>query len=511
MMMISSSPVGVMMRCWMKQARFRSFCNLRGQGNRLHYSSFMHCLKHLECAISCPIMKPSTIVFFLGLAALASAGDPSGGWLSYAEYKAPPTSKITFINMSWVVPEHPERSFGSNAPGWWFGVQTADGNGALIQPILAWEYQGASFSIFNAVFDWNDQSWHPFDYQKVLPGEQIVSSLTYKADDNSYDMFIGVSGDSKRDLHNNYKIERAQGSATESTAYIVLEHQPSSCKAYPPSGNVTFADIHVEVDGKPVVAQWQAQQENPACNSKAAVIDGSTVSISWSSTSDQLATPHVSNEKWGFGSNVESKGSLKCSMCEAAVTAVQHALENSTRIDNALENFLESQVCTRLPTSVQQLCNSTVADQLPEILASLADKYLDGPTDCTKLHVCSSSSATTAALKSGSIGCDICELVTGYVNSTIFTANSTVTFLQKELDFICNLLPSEYATVCASAAQVFCALPASLMPFSRYLFLQIAAPEFLSFLGNWIATNACVEIKLCPAPAPPPSRRYSLH
>jgi hypothetical protein len=59
--------------------------------------------------------------------------------------------------MSWVVPEHPERSFGSNAPGWWFGVQTDDGNGALIQPILAWDYQGSSFSIFNAVFDWNDQ------------------------------------------------------------------------------------------------------------------------------------------------------------------------------------------------------------------------------------------------------------------------------------------------------------------------------------------------------------------
>jgi hypothetical protein len=96
------------------------------------------------------------------------------------------------------------------------------------------------------------------------------------------------------------------------------------------------------------------------------------------------------------------------------------------------------------------------------------------------------------------------------VNSTIFTANSTVAFLQKELDLICNLLPSEFATLCASAAQVFCALSASLIPLSLYLFLQIAAPEFLSFLGNWIATNACVEIKLCPTPAPPPSRRYIL-
>jgi len=391
--------------------------------------------------------------------------------------------------MSWVVPEHPERSFGSNAPGWWFGVQTDDGNGALIQPILAWDYQGSSFSIFNAVFDWNDQSWHPFDYQKVLPGEKIVSSLTYKADDNSYDMFIGVSGDSKRDLHNNYKIERAQGSTTESTAYIVLEHQPSSCKAYPPTGNVTFADIHVEVDGVPVVAQWQAKQENPACGSKAAVLDASTVSISWSSSGQSSALSLSAPRKWGFGTGIESEGSLECTFCEAAVEAVQRALVNSTLIDTDLENFIQSHVCTRLPTSVQELCNSTVADQLPEIVASLADELLDGPTDCTRLHLCSNSSRASLESNSGSVQCDICNLITGYVNSTLFRANGTVEFFEKELDSICSLLPAEFTTVCDSAA-------------------QIAAPEFLGFIANWIATNACVELKLCPAPAPPPSRHY---
>ena len=113
----------------------------------------------MSCTVNSHFHSMKTIAIFLifGLVAVTSAGDPSDGWLSYAEYKAPPTSKITFLNMSWVVPEHPERSFGSNAPGWWFGVQTDDGNGALIQPILAWDYQGSSFSIFNAVFDWNDQ------------------------------------------------------------------------------------------------------------------------------------------------------------------------------------------------------------------------------------------------------------------------------------------------------------------------------------------------------------------
>lgn len=40
------------------------------------------------------------------------------------------------LNTSWTVPNKPEIPFGSNAPGWWFGVQTAEGDGALIQPIL---------------------------------------------------------------------------------------------------------------------------------------------------------------------------------------------------------------------------------------------------------------------------------------------------------------------------------------------------------------------------------------
>ena len=49
---------------------------------------------------------------------------------------------------------------GSNAPGWWFGIQTDDGNGALVQPILAWGYEGNVWSIFNGVYDWTDQSWN---------------------------------------------------------------------------------------------------------------------------------------------------------------------------------------------------------------------------------------------------------------------------------------------------------------------------------------------------------------
>ena len=97
---------------------------------------------------------------------LVKGNDPSPGWLSYAGtftnranaiiqvaectclsmlyvvWTAPNEGKVTAVNTTWTVPSRPKRMFGSNAPGWWYGIQTTKGDGALIQPILAWDYQG---------------------------------------------------------------------------------------------------------------------------------------------------------------------------------------------------------------------------------------------------------------------------------------------------------------------------------------------------------------------------------
>ena len=154
----------------------------------------------------------------------ARANDPAGSWLSYAVFEAENEGRITQLNTTWTVPSNPSTSWGSNAPGWWFGVQTADGAGALIQPILAYGYQGSVFSIFNGVFDWNDGSWHTSDETyTVKPGDNITSSVVYHASDNSYDMIIASNGQS---ITTNYKILKEQGSKPESVAYFVLEHQP---------------------------------------------------------------------------------------------------------------------------------------------------------------------------------------------------------------------------------------------------------------------------------------------
>ena len=96
----------------------------------------------------------------LGLLLTSLANDPANSWLSYAAWTSPSGKPISFVNTSWVVPNDPAQSYGSNAPGWWYGIQTSNGDGALIQPILAYGYQGSFYSIFNACFDWTDGSWH---------------------------------------------------------------------------------------------------------------------------------------------------------------------------------------------------------------------------------------------------------------------------------------------------------------------------------------------------------------
>mmetsp|Transcript_37086 Transcript_37086/g.54502 ORF Transcript_37086/g.54502 Transcript_37086/m.54502 type:complete len:469 (+) Transcript_37086:62-1468(+) len=220
------------------------------------------------------------------LAGTCVANDPSGGWLSYVTYTDPQDRRITALNTTWNVPSKPESLMGSNAPGWWFGIQTKDGDGALIQPILAWGYEGDRYTIFDACFDWTDGSWHTSeDSYTVQPGDTVSSSITYREEDNSYDMYI-VSHQTGKSVSMNYQIQDAQHK-NESQAYFVLEHQPNRCSAYPSSGLCTFENIYLEVDGEEVSdVAWEAKQENPMCDSKATVVDSKTLKFEWDAKAD---------------------------------------------------------------------------------------------------------------------------------------------------------------------------------------------------------------------------------
>jgi len=239
------------------------------------------------------------------------AGDPSPGWLSYADYRDANKGQITQFNASWTVPAKPKKLTGSNAPGWWFGIQTDDGNGALVQPILAWGYEGNVWSIFNGVYDWTDQSWNtsPETYT-VQPGDKIVSSISLSdASQRAYTMRIKSITEPTKEIAWTYYLKTRQHQ-NESWAMFVLEHQPDSCAAYPADGKCSFQDIYLEVDYQPVKPTWVARQETPACDSKATVVSPSQIDFTWSASASSNSTrTEVRSErglyprKWGFGRN----------------------------------------------------------------------------------------------------------------------------------------------------------------------------------------------------------------
>jgi len=213
----------------------------------------------------------------MSFSVLARAGDPADSWLSYAAYSAGPNATITMLNATWKVPSMPQTLYGSNAPGWWFGVQTADGNGALIQPILAFADGDPVYTIFNGVFDWNDGSWYQSDSSQVNPGQTIYASVLFASATNTYTMLIGCK-ETGWSVTSTKKVHQGQ---VEAVAYFVVEHQPDTCSAYPASGEMTFTNIYMEVEGQAVKPAWQALQEDPACNSKAIIISPTQIQFSW--------------------------------------------------------------------------------------------------------------------------------------------------------------------------------------------------------------------------------------
>ena len=217
------------------------------------------------------------IVLVLALTAtIAQAADPSSGWLSYAVFTAEPTDIITSLSATMVVPELPVE--GGGEPAFWFGVQTANGDGALIQPIMAkWTF--GRFVMFEEIFDWTDEKDSQSQHLEVVPGELIKARVVYKSEDRSYDM--NMTSSSGKISNYNYKLLSKQ-TETESVGYFVLEHQPQKCGQLPANGIVSWRDIRVEVNGQVVQdAQWVAMQEKPKCDSVATVLNSTAIDITW--------------------------------------------------------------------------------------------------------------------------------------------------------------------------------------------------------------------------------------
>ena len=163
-------------------------------------------------------------------------------------------------------------------------------HGTLVQPIMA-KWTGTHYVAFHEVFDFNSHQDFASSKLVVGEGEVVTASITYRASNRSYDMEMSIFP-SNQSVAFNYGLSAAQ-SHNESTAYVVLEHEPDRCTQLPGSGAATFSDVAIEVNGAPVAAPAWQTRPGPFCSKAGYKCCGSTaratspteIVMAWNSSS----------------------------------------------------------------------------------------------------------------------------------------------------------------------------------------------------------------------------------
>lgn len=75
--------------------------------------------------------------------------------------------------------------------------------------------------------------------------------------------------------------------------------------------------------------------------------------------------------------------------------------------------------------------------------------------------------------------CDSCQFITHKIDDFVFHNEKVMGFVQNEFDNICNLLPDDAKNICYST-------------------VNQTLPNILASIGDFIATNGCEEIGICP-------------
>ena len=213
-------------------------------------------------------------------------GDPAPSWLTYAEWKSPTGGRITKLSATWVVPAFPANrepmAAGAKrvvrgqegAPSWYIAIQNAEGNGALLTPMLEWGRFGEQYQIFDAVYDWTDASEHESGRHMVVhPGDTVratIEATALDSCDSCYTLRISSTAEEGVEIEYSYRTLEGQNSP-ESAAYFVMEHAPKDCASLPADRHLTFEAISLEVDGQPLNPAWTLVQKNPKCNAVTAV------------------------------------------------------------------------------------------------------------------------------------------------------------------------------------------------------------------------------------------------
>jgi hypothetical protein len=110
----------------------------------------------------------------------------------------------------------------------------------------------------------------------------------------------------------------------------------------------------------------------------------------------------------------------------------------------------------------------------------LLSSFLAAVTAAPSLTNLTDATNATNATNLQGIECDSCQFVTHKIDDYVFHNEKVMGFVKNEFDNICNLLPDDAKNICFST-------------------VNQTLPSILASIGDFIATNGCHEIGICPS------------
>jgi len=114
------------------------------------------------------------------------------------------------------------------------------------------------------------------------------------------------------------------------------------------------------------------------------------------------------------------------------------------------------------------------------LAAATAAPNLSNLSNTNEMHIGDVAHVAQVSNNLQGIECDSCQFITHKIDDYVFHNDKVMGFVQNEFDNICNLLPDDAKNIC-------------------YATVNQTLPSILGSIGDFIATNGCQEIGICPS------------
>jgi len=171
---------------------------------------------------------------------------------------------------------------------------------------------------------------------------------------------------------------------------------------------------------------------------------------------------------------------MACTICTFAVEQIEKVMV-STKVESEVIELVKK-LCVKFPAPYSTLCDSLVAQYVPQIMQWL-EQGIEKLEICQKIKLCPKENAL-ARIPTGTDGmaCTICTAIVGQIEKIMVSTKveSEVIELVKKL---CVKFPAPYSTLCDSLV-------------AQYV------PQIMQWLEQGLEhLEVCQKIKLCPKPA----------